>query len=276
MTRQPQTAMPSIAVIVIPARYQSTRFPGKPLAAIHGVSGGPKPLIQRSFEAARSVKGVAAVHVATDDARIADAAAGFGAPVILTPLSCANGTERVAAALPGLPAHADIIVNFQGDALLTPPALVEALIAHMRADPDCQVATVAVRCSASAYRHLVDDQAAGRVGGTTAVVNARSEAMYFSKRVLPYLAPGAVEEADPPVLMHLGLYAYRRAALIAYAAMPATRIEQYEGLEQLRFLHGSIPVAVVQCDPPAWDAIELNNPSDLDPIEAILAARSIE
>jgi len=265
----------SSVAIVIPARYKSTRYPGKPLASIRGCSGTDKPLIQRSFEAAMGIQAGLPVHVATDDKRIADVAEGFGAPVIMTPEACSNGTERVAAALDGLSADADVVVNFQGDALLTPPALVSALIDHMTVDESCQVATVAVRCSPSAYAHLIADQAAGRSGGTTVVVNGRSEAMYFSKRVLPHISPGSEAEADPPVLMHLGLYAYRRNALRQYVATPATLIEQLEGLEQLRFLHAGIPMAVVQCDPPEWDAIELNNPGDLPVIEAILAERKI-
>ncbi|WP_336966365.1 manno-octulosonate cytidylyltransferase [Sphingobium aquiterrae] len=263
------------AAIVIPARYASSRYPGKPLAPLRGATGIDKPLIQRSFEAASAVPGVDALFVATDDARIADCAAGFGAAVAMTPAECANGTERVAAALPALPDDIEIVVNFQGDALLTPAYLVEALIAHMRADPDCQVATVAVRCSASAYRHLVADQAQGRVGGTTVVLNAQGQALYFSKRVLPHIAPGSPLEASPPVLLHLGLYAYRREALARYAALPPSRIEEIEGLEQLRFLYHGLPVAVVATDPPAWDAIELNNPTDVAAIEAILSTRSI-
>jgi 3-deoxy-manno-octulosonate cytidylyltransferase (CMP-KDO synthetase) len=261
--------------IVIPARYKSTRYPGKPLATIMGVSGVAKPLIQRSFEAARDVDRAIPVFVATDDARIAEAAGQFGARVVMTPESCANGTERVAAALSGLPADADIIVNFQGDALLTPAALVAALIGHMTSDSHCQVATVAVRCSPSAYQHLIADQSAGRCGGTTVVLDGQSQALYFSKRVIPHILPGSAAEADPPVLMHLGLYAYRREALKRYMETPSTQIEELEGLEQLRFLHAGIPVAVVKCDPPDWDAIELNNPSDLAPIEAILATRKI-
>lgn len=266
--------MPGVA-IVIPARFKSARFPGKPLAQIRGVSGVAKPLIQRSFDTAREVGLGLPIYIATDDSRIADEAEAFGAPVIMTPDSCANGTERVAAALPGLPADVEVIVNFQGDALLTPPLLVEALINHMLANPACQVATVAVGCSASAYAHLIADQAAGRSGGTTAVVNGQGDAMYFSKRVIPHILPGSAAEAQPPVLMHLGLYAYRRDALLRYAEMSSTQVEELEGLEQLRFLYAGIPVAVVQCDPPAWDAIELNNPSDLAPIEAILASRKI-
>jgi 3-deoxy-manno-octulosonate cytidylyltransferase (CMP-KDO synthetase) len=264
-----------LAAIVIPARYASSRYPGKPLAPLRGVGGEAKPLIQRSFEAARAVSGVSALFVATDDERIAGTAAGFGASVAMTPESCANGTERVAAALPALPADVEIIVNFQGDALLTPAYLVEALIAHMRANPGCQVATVAVRCSASAYRHLVEDQRHGRVGGTTAIVDASGNALYFSKRVLPHIPPGSPLEKDPPVLLHLGLYAYRRAALTRYAGLPPSPAEEIEGLEQLRFLHHGLPVAVVVADPPDWDAIELNNPTDVEAIEAVLASRAI-
>lgn len=261
--------------IVIPARFKSTRYPGKPLAPIRGASGLHKPLIQRSFEAASEVDQGLPVFIATDDIRIAAAAEAFGAAVVMTPESCANGTERVAAALPGLPAGVDIVVNFQGDALLTPCALVTALIAHMVSDGDCQVATVAVRCSPTAYQHLIADQTAGRSGGTTVVCNGRDEALYFSKRVIPHILPGSAAESEPPIFMHLGLYAYRRSALHRYIETPSTQIEELEGLEQLRFLHAGIPVAVVKCDPPDWDAIELNNPSDLGPIEAILASRKI-
>lgn len=263
------------AAIVIPARYASSRFPGKPLAPLKGATGLAKPLIQRSIEAAREVPGAAHLYVATDDARIADVARACGAAVAMTPPECANGTERVAAALPALPDAVDVIINFQGDALLTPPRLVAALENHMRADPACEVATVAVRCSGTAYAHLIADQMQGRVGGTTVVCNAQAQALYFSKRVLPHIAPGSPLEASPPVLLHLGLYAYRRSALSRYAALPPTDLEAIEGLEQLRFLYHGIPMAVVTADPPAWDAIELNNPSDAAPIEAILTARGI-
>lgn len=263
------------AAIIIPARYQSSRYPGKPLSLLNGATGVAKPLIQRSFEAAAQVTCASSIHIATDDDRIAQAAHFFGGSVIMTPAECANGTERVAAAMPGVGDETDIIVNFQGDGLLTPPALVDQLIAHMQADRNCGVATVAVRCSPSAYRHLVADQAAGRVGGTTVVLDAYSNALYFSKRVLPHIAPGSPLEQNPPVLLHLGLYAYRRSALEKYRTSPETDLERIEGLEQLRFLVHGIPIHVVRADPPAWDTIELNNPSDKEPIEAILKQRSI-
>ena len=117
-------------VILIPARFQSTRYPGKPLVELKGAGGTPKPLIQRSVEAARKVAGVSGVFVVTDDERIADACTAFGVGVIMTSSECRNGTERCAEALAALH-EPDLVINFQGDALLTPPGFVEALIARM-------------------------------------------------------------------------------------------------------------------------------------------------
>src|SRR3954451_893501 len=118
------------AVILIPARYQSTRYPGKPLVELRGASGAAKPLIRRSVEAARRVRGVSGVFVVTDDDRIADACAPARVGVIMTSPECRNGTERCAEALAQLH-DPDLVINFQGDALLTPAGFVEALIAHM-------------------------------------------------------------------------------------------------------------------------------------------------
>ena len=122
------------ALIVIPARYASSRYPGKPLVALKGASGVAKSLIERSWDAACSVSGGHKVVVATDDARIAKAAEGFGAEVVMTSSDCRNGTERCADAYRKLGADADIVVNLQGDAPLTPPWFVEALIDAMAAD----------------------------------------------------------------------------------------------------------------------------------------------
>jgi len=261
-------------VIVIPARYASSRYPGKPLAAVSGASGEAQPLIARSIAAARRAGLGLPLHVATDDARIMAAVEALGELPVLTPESCANGTERVAAALEALGIEPDYAINFQGDALLTPPDFVAALAAWMEDRPDCAVATVAMRCSAGVYAHLLADQAAGRSGGTTVVTDAAGRALYFSKRVLPFLAEPPREGANP-VLLHLGLYAYRPEALRRYRALPPSPAEQAEGLEQLRFLHHGIPIDVIALDPPGWDPIELNNPTDLAPIEAMLAARGI-
>ncbi len=265
-----------MATIVIPARWASSRFPGKPLASITGARGTARPLIEWSWRAARSVPGDHKVVIATDDARIIDAVDAFGGEAVLTPESCANGTERVAA-FAGDGPEDEIFVNFQGDALLTPPAYVAALIADMDLHAQRDVATVGVRCTKSTYDHLVADQVAGRVGGTTVVCDARGDALYFSKRVLPFINPGEIPaDGEVPALLHLGLYAYRRRALSSYAAAPSCALERLEGLEQLRFLYMGQALRVLACDPPGWDAIELNNPTDLAPIETSLKALDID
>jgi len=263
------------AVIIVPARYASTRYPGKPLVPLKGARGASKPLIQRSWEAAVAVPEVARVLVATDDERIAAIAHGFGAEVAMTPETSRNGTERCAAALGSLGA-ADLIVNLQGDAPLTPPAFVSALIEAMRADPTIQVATPAVRATPEIHRRLLADQSEGRVGGTTVAIGANGDGLYFSKAVIPHVAPSAVGDPALPVFLHIGVYAYRRAALEAYAALSPSPLEMLEGLEQLRFVEHGRPVRVVEVAAPGYDIWELNNPQDVAPIEAALAARSLD
>lgn len=262
-------------VIVVPARFASSRYPGKPLVGIRGATGVEKSLIHRSWDAAMAAADGARVIVATDDDRIADAARGFGAEVAMTPERCANGTERCAAVLDGLDAEAEIIVNLQGDALLTPPWFLTALVDALRADPDAQVTTPAIRATPAVHRRLLDDQAAGRVGGTTVATAANGQALYFSKAVIPHVPEAAIGDPDLPVYLHVGVYAYRRDALARYAALPESALERLEGLEQLRFLDGGVPVRVVDVDPRGCDLWELNNPTDLAPIEGALAARGI-
>ena len=261
--------------ILIPARFQSSRFPGKPLVELKGASGIAKPLIQRSFEAASRVAGVRSVHVVTDDARIADQAAAFGARAVMTSSECGNGTERCAEALGQLD-RPDVVVNLQGDALLTPPGYVEALIERMRGDDEVRVATPAMRLRSSEVRMLQAEEAAGRVGGTSVVTGLDGDALYFSKRLIPHLPDGALDGEMSPVRLHVGVYAYRPDALAAYAALPPSELELLEGLEQLRFLAAGIPIAVVEVAAPPFALRELNNPEDLAPIEAALAEAGLE
>lgn len=262
-------------IIVIPARYASTRYPGKPLASLRGADGTARTLVERSWLAAQAVPGIDRAVIATDDARIADHARAFGADVAMTPETCRNGTERCAAALEVLGEMPDIVINLQGDAPLTPAEYVSAIRERMIAAPDLAMCTPAVPCSPTMLAALVEDQAAGRVGGTTVVFNHRHEALYFSKRVIPYVAPDRIASASGTVHLHLGVYAYRPAALAAYLALPPSALEELEGLEQLRFLDAGITVGLAVCPQPAWDVIELNNPSDVPAIEAILAARGM-
>ena len=130
-----------------------------------------------------------------------------------------------------------------------------------------------MRCSPDTFRHLADDAAQGRVGGTTVVLNAAGNALYFSKRILPFLPADHSPDTDTPVLLHLGLYAYRRAALEAYVAAGATMLEQAEGLEQLRFLVAGVPVQVLTMAETGYPIVEVNNPSDIAIVEGILSGR---
>ncbi|MBO9669950.1 MAG: 3-deoxy-manno-octulosonate cytidylyltransferase [Sphingobium sp.] len=258
--------------IVIPTRYKSSRFPGKALTLIRGEDGTSRTLTEWTYSAALATNEPRPIFVATDDERIADVVAGFGGNALMTPARCANGTERIAACLDQLP-DADLFVNLQGDALLTPPTYVDALIAHMQANPQAQVGTVAIQCMGETYRHLAEDAAQGRVGGTTVVLDEAGNALYFSKRILPYLPAGAEPDDETPVLLHLGLYAYRRQALRKYVQTGPTTLEIAEGLEQLRFLAHGIPVSVLVLPPSDFPIVEVNNPSDVPLVEGILSRR---
>jgi 3-deoxy-manno-octulosonate cytidylyltransferase (CMP-KDO synthetase) len=260
-------------VILIPARYASTRYPGKPLVTIRQPDGSQKSLIQMSWEAACSVPGVDAVYVATDDARIEDAAHRFGAEVIMTSRDCENGTARCADAVTKAGLDAELIVNLQGDAPLTPPWFVEALIDEMKRDPEAGMATPIIRCDRETYGNFVEDRKNGMVGGTTAVQDVHGNALYFSKEVIPWLDPKKVAEMDPiPVFHHVGVYAYRRGTLLAYADWGECELERLEGLEQLRFLANGTPVRCVEVDGRGRVFWELNNPHDTGRIEQALEA----
>lgn len=262
-------------LLAIPARYASTRYPGKPLVPLVGAAGTARSLIERSHAAARAVAGIDRVVVATDDERIAAAARGFGAEVAMTPATCANGTERCAAVAAAFPDH-DIVVNLQGDAPLTPPWFVEALVARLRADPAAAVATPVLRCDAAALAGFLEDRRAGRVGGTTAVFDRAGRALYFSKEVIPHTGRPLDPGEEIPVFHHVGVYAYRRGPLLAYPGLPEGPCERWEGLEQLRFMENGIPVACVEVEARGRAFWELNNPQDVPRIEAILASEGID
>lgn len=257
------------SVIIIPARYASSRYPGKPLVPLKGRDGISKPLIQRSWETACLVSGVAEIYVATDDSRIADCVHGFGGKVIMTDESCANGTERCAEALASLSPPPELVVNLQGDAPLTPPWFLENLIDAMSERPDVGVATPVLRCDPQTYAHFKADRAEGRVGGTTAVFSSNGHALYFSKEVIPYI-PEAATDGDLPVFHHVGVYAYRPEALKRYAGWAARPLEINEGLEQLRFIENDEKILCVEVESKGRFFWELNNPVDVARIEEVL------
>ena len=259
--------------IIIPARFASTRFEGKPLAPLRGATGVSKTLIQRTWELANQVENLDAVYVATDDERIAKTAEGFGARVLMTSSDCLNGTERVAEAVRSYAIESSIIVNLQGDAPLTPPWFLSALIDEMKQDPSVQMATPVLRCKGKALNNFLDDLSIGRVGGTTAVFSKNREALYFSKQVIPYTEKRYQNDEDTPVFHHVGAYAYRQKALENYIAWGEGLLEHLEGLEQLRFMENGVPVRCVEVDAFGQGFWELNNPVDTDRIEAELLKR---
>jgi 3-deoxy-manno-octulosonate cytidylyltransferase (CMP-KDO synthetase) len=263
-------------LIVIPARFGSTRYPGKPLVELRGASGQPRSLIRRSWDAACRVSGVERVVVATDDARIEAAARGFGADVVMTPESCRNGTERCGAVLDRLDETFEIVVNLQGDAPLTPPWFVEALIAAMRADPSIEVATPVLRCSAEALSGLKEDRRHGRVGATTAVFDQTGRALYFSKEVLPFIGRDLDAGEEIPVFHHVGVYAYRPGALRAYTGFPPGALEAWEGLEQLRFMENGMGVSCIEVEARGHAFWEVNNPADVERVEHHLRVLGLE
>ena len=268
--------MDSKVIIVIPARYASSRFKGKPLAPLVGATGVAKTLIERSWDAAKLVPDVAEVYIATDDAGIAREAERFGAKVLMTGEDCANGTERVADSLRHLENMPDIVVNLQGDAPLTPPWFLSALIDEMRANPDVQMATPVLCCDGEMLANLREDRRNGRVGGTTAVFDVNRDALYFSKEVVPYTNDSYAAQTRTPVFHHVGAYAYRPATLKAYHDWGVCELEQLEGLEQLRFLQRGVKVRCVEVEARGTVFWELNNPQDVARIEAELVKRGVE
>jgi 3-deoxy-manno-octulosonate cytidylyltransferase (CMP-KDO synthetase) len=217
--------------IVIPARYASTRFAGKPLHPVAGVS-----MLQRVWRIARAVKGVTRVVIATEDQRIMDHAASFGAESVLTPESCANGTERMHAAVSAAPIEEELLLNLQGDALLTPPWVLEAMIDAMRRTPDADIVTPAVRLDSDALAAFTRHKQISPASGATVVFDRHFNALYFSKAVIPFMRqPGAAS-----VYRHIGLYGFRRPGLAHYITLPPSPLETAEGLEQLRALENGM------------------------------------
>lgn len=263
-------------VIVIPARFASSRYPGKPLVELTGAHGKTQTLIQRSWIAAKAVSGVERVVVATDDQRIRNAAEVFGAEVMMTSEDYRNGTERCAEVARQLGSDVDVIVNLQGDAPLTPSWFIEDLVSGLRADPDVAVATPVLRCDGVALNGFLDDRRNGRVGGTTAVFGQNNHALYFSKEVIPF-TPGVYADADlTPVYHHVGVYAYRPQDLMSYAEMPIGKAEELEGLEQLRFLESGKNILCVEVEARGRQFWELNNPEDVSKIEAMMLEMSMD
>ncbi len=236
------------AVGVIPARYQSSRFPGKPLALIGG-----RTLVERVFERARAASRIARLLVATDDERIASAVRGFGGDVVMTSATHASGTDRLAEVAQALPA--EVFVNIQGDEPLLDPHDIDQLVECLDSDPSTDMATLA--------DPLLEEEEARDPNTVKVVCDASGRALYFSRSPIPYVVAGAARRhaepaggaarsgvaaaAMPPVwLRHVGLYAYRRGFLLEFASWSPGVLERLEGLEQLRTLERGRSIRVLR------------------------------
>jgi len=255
--------------VIIPARFSSTRYPGKPLAKIKG-----REAILWTYMAGLAIPNVTEVLVATDSERIRTVVEAVGGRVVMTSDSCRNGTERVAQAAERIGAKADdIIINLQGDAPLTPPWFIEAIVAELSVNRLADMVTPVLRCDEDNYQRFVDDRKNGRVGATTAVFTKDRRALYFSKEVLPYL-PNVAALKRTPVFHHVGVYGYRFQALEEYPNWEIGALEEAEQLEQLRFLESGRSVFVTEVADRGHQFWELNNPSDVQIIEEMIDVNS--
>ena len=259
------------AVGVIPARYSSTRFPGKPLASLHG-----KPLVQHVWERSVRARRLERVVVATDDERIRKAVASFGGEAIMTAAGHATGTDRVQEAVERIEAGGmpiDIVLNIQGDEALVDPEALDRMVAVLAENPALPYATLAEPFSDAA--EMMDPSTC------KVVTDAAGNALYFSRSPIPFVraasAAGilplgkALEERSKPLagyLRHVGIYGFRRAALDEFSKLPEGELERLEGLEQLRVLEAGLRMRVIVSSRITMD---VDLPNDLAKVESILA-----
>ncbi len=239
---------------IIPARYASSRFRGKPLALIAG-----KPLIQHVVERCQQAESLAEVIVATDDTRVWEVAEGFCRAEMTAP-GHPSGTDRIAEVVQRHPC--DAVVNIQGDEPLIAPAVIDAVAGALS---QCAMSTAATRLTSPAELENPNT--------VKVVVNAAGHALYFSRRTIPYLREAATRSVDEqmaafPFLKHLGIYGYRRDTLLRLVRAPVSPLEQAEKLEQLRALENGIPIAVVRVD---YDSVGVDVPADVVRVERRLA-----
>jgi 3-deoxy-manno-octulosonate cytidylyltransferase (CMP-KDO synthetase) len=264
------------ALIIIPARYSSTRLPGKPLLMIAG-----KTMLQRVCEiaqqAAAQLPGVG-VLVATDDMRILEHATAIGVNAVMTPSECATGTDRLIAAIEQLPVKPNSVINFQGDSPLTPVAILTALLAKLTSSKTNTVVTPMVQLSWAALDSLRTTKQTTPFSGTTVVVNTDQEALWFSKQIIPAIRDEAKLRASSnlsPIYQHLGLYGYTLDMLQTFAKLPSGYYEQLEGLEQLRLLENGYKIHTVKVELPdlrAWRGVDTLDDAKL--VEQLLTAAS--
>jgi 3-deoxy-manno-octulosonate cytidylyltransferase (CMP-KDO synthetase) len=256
-------------LIVIPARYASQRFPGKPLHPINGVS-----MLARTADAARRAGQAtgARVIIATDDQRIADHAKEIGVDSVMTDAALPSGTDRCRAAAQLAAPDADFIVNLQGDAPFTPPAHIAALIDNAGKG---DVVTPVIQLSWEALDDLRERKKTTPFSGTTCIRAPDGRAMWFSKNILPAMRSEQklrMAGGLSPVLQHVGLYGYSRDALSRIAALKPSHYENLEGLEQLRFLENGLSVFAVIVEASTFPQAGIDTPEDADRATRLLQA----
>jgi 3-deoxy-manno-octulosonate cytidylyltransferase (CMP-KDO synthetase) len=239
-----------LVIAIVPARFQSTRLPGKALADIAG-----RPMIEHVYRRAAAATTVTRVIVATDDQRIATAVAAFGGEAVMTSPSHQSGTDRLAEVAASL--DCDIVVNVQGDEPVLPPETIDAAVEPLLADPALEMSTL--------RRRIVDPAEHQDPNLTKVVVDQNGYAMYFSRAPIPFTRPG---QPAAPAWAHIGLYVYRRDTLLRVAALPPTANERAEALEQLRALEHGIRIKAVKT---AYASIGVDTPDDLARVRALLA-----
>ena len=246
--------MPPSIYAIIPSRYQSNRFPAKPLALIAG-----KPMIQHVVDRASASPLPTKVVVATDDQRIADVVTGFGGNVVITGAKHPSGTDRLAEAanILGL-AEDDIVVNIQGDQPLFAPEIVAEVTGPLLEDPELPMATLLYR--------IVQLDEITNPNHVKVVFDQKGRALYFSRSPLPYVRED--DRLDAPFYRHLGFYAYRKRFLDTFVSLPVGQWEQLEKLEQLRALEYGYTIRVVLTK---HDSIEVDTPEDVRRVEQLLA-----
>jgi len=257
--------------IIIPARYGSTRFPGKPLAKLAG-----KTVLERVVEIARTAAAThsdTAVYVTTDDARIEAEAKRLNVPCLMTSEDCSTGTDRVNAATAQLTEAPDLIINLQGDAPLTPPDFVSAMIEAFAAT-QADIVTPVTQLSWDELDQLRDSKKTTPFSGTTAVVKPDGHAAWFSKTIIPAIRKETeLRNASPlsPVFRHIGLYGYSFEALQQYVILKPSVYEQLEGLEQLRALEHNMTIQCVRVDYKGRPSMTgIDSPEDLARAEELL------
>lgn len=243
---------------IIPARYASTRFPGKPLAMLGG-----KPVIQRVYEQVVSVLGEA--YVATDDERIFKAVESFGGRAVMTRSDHKSGTDRIEEAAQKLQTDADVIINVQGDEPFIQKTQLET-VKHLFDDPQTQIATLG--------KPFESMEAVENPNSPKIVCDVNGYAMYFSRSVIPYVRGKEQSEwlQHFPFLKHIGLYAYRRNVLAEITKLPQSSLELAESLEQLRWLQNGYRIKVGLTD---VETVGIDTPEDLDRAEQFILAASV-